>query len=196
MFAILSGELPVMIYCDKAMDVGQAMRLIKEYNFEASLVLGRECYKAAKQVADAKLPVMIDSQLVFFEEDPRTKEETKIILTEAFRDHDVKFVFQVGRGGGTTLGSSYFWYQAATAVKYGMPVEDALAALTTLPAKFLGVDEFVGSLEKGKDADIIVLSGEPLSVDTWVDMTVVNGEIVYEKDKDEQLKLLLNGETE
>lgn len=196
MFAILSGELPVMIYCDKAMDVGQAMRLIKQYNFKASLVLGRECYKAAKQVADAELPVMIDSQLVFFEEDPRTKEETKVILPQVFRDHDVKFVFQVGRGGGTTLGSTYFWYQAATAVKYGMPVEDALAALTTLPAEFLGVDEFVGSIEKGKDADIIVLSGEPLSVDTWVDMTVVNGEIVYEKEKDDQLKLLLNGETE
>jgi imidazolonepropionase-like amidohydrolase len=196
MFAILSGELPVLIYCDKAMDVGQAMRLIKQYNFEASLVLGRECYKAAKQVADAKLPVVIDSQLVFFEEDPRTKEETKVVLPKVFRDHEVKFAFQVGRGGGTTLGSSYFWYQAATAVKYGMPVEEALEALTTLPAKFLGVDEFVGSIEKGKDADIIVLSGEPLSVDTWVDMTVVNGEIVYEKEKDEQLKLLLNGETE
>ena len=79
--------------------------------------------------------------------------------------------------------------------KYGMPVEDALAALTTLPAEFLGVDEFVGSIEEGKDADIIVLSGEPLSVDTWVDMTVVNGEIVYEKEKDQQLKLLLNGES-
>lgn len=196
MFAILSGELPVMIYCDKAMDVGQAMRLINAYNFKASLVLGRECYKAAKQVADADLPVMIDSQLVFFEEDPRTKEETKVILPKVFHDHEVKFVFQVGRGGGTTLGSTYFWYQAATAVKYGMPVEEALAALTTLPAKFLGVDEFVGSIEEGKDADIIVLSGEPLSVDTWVDMTVVNGEIVYEKEKDEQLKLLLNGESE
>ena len=196
MFAILSGELPVMIYCDKAMDVGQAMRLIKQYNFKASLVLGRECYKAAKQVAEAKLPVMIDPQLVFFKEDPRTKEETKVVLPQVFRDHEVKFAFQVGRGGGTTLGSTYFWYQAATAVKYGMPTEEALEALTTLPAEFLGVDEFVGSIEKGKDADIIVLSGEPLSVDTWVEMTVVNGEIVYEKDKDEQLKLLLKGETE
>ena len=196
MFAILSGDLPVMIYCEKAMDVGQAMRLIKEYNFDASLVLGRECYKAAKQVADAKLPVVIDPQLVFFEEDPRTKEETKVVLPKVFRDHEVKFAFQVGRGGGTTLGTSYFWYQAATAVKYGMPVEEALESLTTLPAKFLGVDEFVGSLEKGKDADVIVLSGEPLSVDTWVDMTIVNGEVVYEKEKDEQLKLLLNGETE
>lgn len=196
MFAILSGDLPVVIYCDQAMDVGQALRLIEQYNFDASLVLGRECYKAAKQVADSKLPVVLDASLVFFEEDPRTKEETKIVLPKVFRDNDVKFVFQVGRSGDTTLGSSYFWYQAATAVKYGMPVEDALAALTTLPAKFLGVDEFVGSIEEGKDGDIIVLSGEPLSVDTWVDMTIINGEIVYEKENDEQLELLLNGETE
>ena len=196
MFAILSGDLPVIIYCDKAMDVGQAMRLIKEYNFEASLVLGRECYKAAKEVAAAGLPVILDSQLVFFEEDPRTKEETKIILPEIFRDHDVDFVFQVGRGGGTTLGNSYFWYQAATAVKYGMPVEEALKALTILPAKFIGVDEFVGSIEAGKDADVIVLSGDPLGVGTWVEMTIVNGEVVYEKDADEQLKLLLEGDSE
>ncbi len=196
MFAILSGELPVMIYCDRAMDVGQAMRLIKEYNFKASLVLGTDCYKAAKQVADSKLPVMIDSQLVFFEEDPRTKEETKVVVPKVFRDHDVKFAFQVGRDGQTTLGSSYFWYQAATAVKYGMPVEEALEALTTLPAKFLGVDELVGSIEEGKDGDIIVLSGEPLSVDSWVEMTIIGGEVVYEKDKDDQLKLLLNGQSE
>ena len=196
MFAMLSGDLPVMIYCDKAMDVGQAMRLIEQYNLNASLVLGRECYKAAQQVADAELPVMLAPQLVFFEEDPRTKEEKKVVLPQVFRDHGVKFAFQVGRGGGTTLGSTYFWYQAATAVKYGMPVEEALESLTLLPAKFLGVDEYVGSIEEGKDADIIVLSGEPLSVDTWVDMTVVNGEIVYEKEKDEQLKLLLKGETE
>ncbi len=196
MFAMLSGDLPVMIYCDKAMDVGQAMRLIEQYSLKASLVLGRECYKAAKQVADAELPVMLDPQLVFFEEDPRTKEEEKIILPQVFREHGVKFAFQVGRGGGTTLGNTYFWYQAATAVKYGMPVEEALESLTMLPAKFLGVDEYVGSIEEGKDGDIIVLSGEPLSVDTWVDMTVVNGEIVYEKEKDEQLKLLLQGEAE
>lgn len=196
MFAILSGDLPVIIYCDKAMDVGQAIRLIKEYNFKASLVLGLECHKAAKQVAETGLPVILSSQLVFFEEDPRTKEETKIVLPEIFRDHDVKFTFQVGRAGGTTLGNSYFWYQAATAVKYGMPVDDALAALTILPAKFIGVDEYVGSIEEGKDADVIVLSGEPLGVGTWVEMTIVNGEIVYEKDEDEQLKLLLEGDTE
>lgn len=195
MLALLSGKLPAIIYCERAMDVAQALRLVKEYNLKARLVLGRDCYKAAKQVAQSGLPVILDSTLVFWEEDPRTKEETKIILTEVFRDHDVEFTFQVARNASTTLGSNYLWYQAATAVKYGMPNQEALAALTILPAKFLGVDHLVGSLEKGKDGDLIILSGDPLKVDTWVEKTIVNGEVVYEREKDEQLKRLL-GEAE
>ena len=55
----------------------------------------------------------------------------------------------------------------------------------------LGVDAFVGSLETGKDADIAILSGDPLKVDTWVETTIINGKVVYERDKDERLKALL-----
>lgn len=196
MFALLSGKLPAIIYCDKAMDVGQALRLIKEYNLTARLVLGKECYKAAEQVAKSDLPVILDSTLVFWEEDPRTKEETKIVLPKVFGDQNVKFVFQAQRAGSTTLGNNYLWYQAATCVKYGMPEQEALEALTILPAKFLGVDKFVGSLEKGKDGDVIILSGDPLKVDTWVETTIVNGDVVYQRDKDQQLKRLLGQETD
>ena len=63
------------------------------------------------------------------------------------------------------MGSHYHWYQAATAVKYGMSPEDALKKLTLDAAKLLGVDEFVGSIEAGKDADLVILSGDPLKVD-------------------------------
>lgn len=194
MFALLSGKLPAIIYCDQAMDVGQALRLIKQYDLKARLVLGKDCHKAASQVAKSGLPVTLDETLVFWEEDPRTKEETKIVLPKIFRDQDVQFAFQVSRAGSSTNGNSYLWYQAATCVKYGMPQQEALEALTTLPAKFLGVDKFVGSIEKGKDGDIIILTGDPLKVDTWVETTIVDGEVVYERDKDEQLKRLLGQE--
>ena len=191
LFMLLSGELPAIIYCEKAMDVGQALRLIETYGLQARLVLDTDCYKSAEQVAKSGLPVILDSTLVFWEEDPRTQEETKIVLPRIFRDHDVKFAFQVGRSSSNTLGSSYLWYQAATAMKYGMPEQEALEALTILPAKFLGVDKFVGSIEPGKDGDILILSGHPLQVDTWVEKTIVNGEVVYDKDEDEQLQRLL-----
>ena len=193
MFALLKGKLPAIIYCEQPMDVDQAMRLIKKFNLKARLVVGPNCYKATKQIAESKLPVILDANTVFWEEDPRTKEEKKIVLTEEFRNAKIPFVFQAGRGSSLTQGQNFLWYQAATAVKYGMPAQEALQALTLLPAKFLGVDKFVGSIEKGKDGDVIILSGDPLKVTTWVDTTIVNGEVVYERDNDEQLKMLLTG---
>lgn len=194
MFALLSGDIPAIVYCEKAMDIAQAQRLIKDYNLKAKFVLGSECYKAAKQIAKMDVPVILDSSLVFWEQDPRTKEEKKIVQTEIFREHGVEFVFQVSRSSSQTLGSTFLWYQAATAVKYGMPKQDALEALTLVPAKFHGIEKFVGSIEKGKDADLVILSGEPLKIDTWVEKTIVSGEVVYDKSKDGQLKQLLTGE--
>ncbi len=195
MFAMLSGDLPAIIYCDRAMDVGQALRLIEEYKLDATLVLGRDCHKAAKQLADIDCPVILDSSLVYWDEDARTKEETRIVVPDVFRDQEIPFTFQVSRAGGATLGSSYLWFQAATCVKHGMPREDALKALTTLPAEFLGVEKLVGSIEKGKDGDVIILSGDPLKVSTWVEKTLVNGQVVYDRDEDEQLKRLLGEES-
>ena len=194
MNALLSGKNSAIIYCEKAMDVGQALRLIKEYELKASLVVGRDCHKAAKQIAAAKLPVILDPSLVYWEEDPRTKEEKKYVVPKIFQDAGVEFVFQTNRPGSTTIGSNYLWYQAATAVRYGMSEEEALAAITSLPAKFLNVDKFVGTLEVGKDADLVVLSGPPLKLKTWVEKTIIGGEVVYEKEKDEQLRRLLTGE--
>lgn len=194
MFAMLSGELRAIIYCERAMDVGQALRLIQEYELDATLVLGRDCHKAADQIADADIPVILDSTLVYWEEDPRTREESRIVVPEVFREQGIKFTFQGSRTGGATLGSSYLWFQAATCVKHGMSRQDALEALTVLPARFLGVEKLVGSIEEGKDGDVIILSGDPLKVSTWVEKTIVNGQVVYDREEDEELKRLLGEE--
>ncbi len=173
------------------MDVNHALNLVRKYGLKPILVLDKNCYKAAAQVARSGFPVILDSEMVFWETDPRTQEDKKIVLTEEFRKTKTPFVFQVNSTTIGSLGTNYFWYQAATAVKHGMPVEDALKALTLTPAKFSGVDKFVGSLEVGKDGDVIVLSGDPLKIDTWVETTIVNGEVVYERTTDEKLNQLL-----
>ena len=72
-----------------------------------------------------------------------------------------------------------------------MSESDGLRALTLTPAELLGVDGFVGSIEPGKDADLIILSGSPLSASTWVEKTLVAGEVVYDRDEDQKLKRLL-----
>jgi len=191
--ALLKGEMPAFIYCSAAMDVAQAMRLVDEFKIKPILVLGRDTYKAADAIAKAKVPVILDSTLVYWRTDPRTREDEKIVLPSLFRDKGVNFAFQVDDSTSRlAMGSHYHWYQAATAVKYGMPVDEALKAITLDAANLIGVDEFVGSIEAGKDADLVILTGDPLKVTTWVETTIVNGKVVYERDKDVKLKKLLN----
>ena len=198
---LLKREMPAFIYCDAAMDVPQALKLIHEYNLKAILVLGHNCYKAAKQIAASKLPVILDPTLVFWETDLRTGEDRKIILPKIYREAGVPLTFQVtGIAGGSlfrtpdlpaTLGTNFLWYQAATAVKYGTPVPDALEAITLRPAKLLGVEALAGSIEPGKDADVVILTGDPLKISTWVETTLVRGKVVYERQKDRKLQHLL-----
>jgi imidazolonepropionase-like amidohydrolase len=200
---LLRAEVPAFIYCDAAMDVPQALKLVKEYKLKAVLVLGHNCHKAAKLVAASKLPVILGPTLVFWETDARSGEDRKIVLPKLYREAGVPLTFQVtGMAGGNlfrapdlpaTLGTNFLWYQAATAVKYGMPKAEALEAITLRPAKLLGIDALAGSIEPGKDADLVILTGDPLKLTTWVQTTLVRGKVVYERDKDRKLKQLLPG---
>ena len=174
------------------MDVGQAIRIVDEYKLNAVMILGRDCYKAAEMLKKTGKTVILDPTLVFWETDQQTREDKKIVIPQMMMKAGVPFVFQTDNSGTRqTLGSGFLWYQAATCVKYGMSESDALRALTLTPAELLGVDGFVGSIEPGKDADLIILSGSPLSASTWVEKTLVAGEVVYDRDEDQKLKRLL-----
>src|SRR5262245_12657922 len=166
---LLKGETLAFIYCELAMDVPQAVKLVNEYKLKAVLVLGPDCHKAARQVAASKLPVVLDPNLVFWETDPRTGEDRQVALPKVYREAGVTPMFQVGGiAAGSlfraptlppTLGTNYLWYQAATAVKYGTPPDEALRAITQRPAEALGVNALVGTIEPGKDADLVILTG-------------------------------------
>jgi imidazolonepropionase-like amidohydrolase len=173
------------------MDALQAIRLTNDYQLKAILVLGRDCHEAADQIAASKLKVILDETLVFWRTDERTGKDERIVLPKVFREREVPITFQVSGTTAATRGSNYLWYQAATAVKYGMPVQEALRAITLGPAEMLGVAEFVGSIEPNKDADLVILSGDPLKVNTWVETTIIGGRVVYERSKDARLKRLL-----
>jgi imidazolonepropionase-like amidohydrolase len=73
---------------------------------------------------------------------------------------------------------------AAFAVRGGLDNRKALRTLTLDAAKILGVEHRIGSLEAGKDADILILDGDPLHYRTFVQLAIVNGKVVYEKDKE------------
>jgi imidazolonepropionase-like amidohydrolase len=191
MKALLRGEMSAFVYCANAMDVVQALSLTKQYKLKTMLVLGPECYRAVDQIAASKLPVILSDTLVFWKTDPRTGDDEKIILPKIYHDKNIPVTYLVSTTSRPTLGGRYLWYQAATAVKYGVSVEEALKSITLRPAEILGVDKFVGSIEPGKDADLVILSGDPLKLKTWVETTIVSGKVVYEREKDTKLRGLL-----
>jgi imidazolonepropionase-like amidohydrolase len=79
------------------------------------------------------------------------------------------------------------WLDAAKAVRYGMDRQKAFEALTINPAWVLGLEDRIGSIEKGKDADIVIFSGHPFNIYTLVEMTIIDGEIVFDRSKEPSL---------
>jgi len=81
-------------------------------------------------------------------------------------------------------------------VREGIKRSRALKAVTLWPAEMLGLEDRLGSLEPGKDANILVLSGDPLDIETWVENVFVQGVEVYDRDDDIRLKRLLSSPEE
>ncbi len=76
------------------------------------------------------------------------------------------------------------WYQASMAVRLGLPAEEALAGVTIIPAQAVLASDRIGSLEVGKDADIVLKTGDPFDVRSYVLMTIIDGKIVYDIERD------------
>ena len=189
MARLLTGKTDGFVYCPTAADVLKAIELSKQYKFKMKLVLGRDTWKAAADIAKEKIEVVLPAEAVFWETDEEKHEETLRVLPAIFAKAGVTFCFQTDNG---TLGSSYLWYQAATAVKYGLPRADAIKAATVNAARVLGMGDRFGSIEKGRDANLLVLTGDPLDAQTWVDQVIIEGRVVYERDKDLKLKRILD----
>ena len=197
---LVRGKLRAHLYCPTATDVYKAFELIDTNGLDATLVLGNDAYKLAKVLAgrEGLGPVIISSSFEIWEEDRETGAEKRHITPKALHDGGVEFVIQVRPATRSTRGASfsrrgdgYHWYQAARLVRYGIPRKKALETITLLPAKILGLDHRLGSLEVGKDADIAIFSGDPLDARSWVQEVLIEGRTVYDREKDADLELLL-----
>jgi len=190
------GKLRVFVYCRNAMDVAPAVKLAKANGFfdQTVFVLGTECYKAVDELEKAGRPVVLDANLIHRETDPISGKEKETFVPKVFDKTDLNFALQ--RRPGSSLGERYLWYQAARCVREGMDRDKALKTITLYPAQMIGLADRLGSLEVGKDANILVLSGDPLDAQTWVEHGFIEGVHVYDRDKDIRLKQLLSSPKE
>jgi imidazolonepropionase-like amidohydrolase len=173
---VLDGRRTVHFHTHRYDDILTVLRLAGEFGFTPVLQHVSEGWKVPEEIAKAGAPasiIMIDS--------PGGKLEA------------VNLSFRTGAAlekAGVLVGlhtddlitdSRLFLRSAGLAVRGGMSREGALRAVTIANAKMLGLDGRVGSLEPGKDADFIVLSGDPLSVYTHVEQTWVEGRKVFDR---------------
>jgi imidazolonepropionase-like amidohydrolase len=188
MIDLLDKKLTAFIYCERASDVPKAIEIHERHKLNTTLVLSPDCYKAVDLIAKKKLPVILDPQLIVWETNEEKNTEEMKVIPMIFYKAGVKFSFQTDT---SQYGRRYLWYQAATAIGHGMNRAEALKSITLYPARFIGIDDRFGSVEAGKEANLIFLTGDPLDAQTWVDQVMLEGEIVYERAKDMRLKKLL-----
>ena len=173
---VLDGTRVVHHHTHRHDDILTVLRLAKEFGFRVVLQHVSEGWKVADEIAVAKAPasiIMIDS--------PGGKLETVDLsyrTGKIMEDAGVLVGFHTDDG---ITDSRLFLRSAALAVRAGMSRAKALEAMTIANAKMLELDHRTGTLEPGKDADFIVLSGDPLSVYTHVLETWVEGTKVFDR---------------
>jgi imidazolonepropionase-like amidohydrolase len=167
---VLDGKRIVHHHTHRHDDILTILRLQKEFGFRVVLHHVSEGWKVADEIAAAKVPCSI-----IYIDSPGGKLEAVNLLPQTgavLEKAGVDVAFHTDDG---ITDSRLFFRSAAFAVRYGMSREKALEGLTLAGARMLDLQNRIGSLTPGKDADFIVLSGDPLSVYTTVEQTWVEG---------------------
>lgn len=176
---VLEGKRTVHFHCHRADDLLTAVRISEEFGFELVLQHATEGYRVADVLAKKKIPVsltLIDS--------PGGKAETMGLLEENAAALEKAGVAVTINTDDSITESRFFLRTGALAVRGGMSEAAALKAQTINAAKLLHLDHRLGSLEAGKDADFVILSGKPYSVYTRVLQTWIDGKKVFDAKAD------------
>lgn len=171
---VLQGRLTALITAHRAHDILTALRLKEEFGFEMILDGASEAYLLIDELKKAGVPVIIHPTMI------RTYGDSKnASLTTAAKLHEagIPFAFQSGYEGYVPK-TRIVLYEAALASAYGLPRQAALGALTTGAAEILGLENRVGSLTEGMDADLVLFDGDPLEYTTKVTGVIADGRIV------------------
>ena len=159
---LVEGKMPAFFYCDAAAEVPLALEVARDNGFLAgtTLVLDGDSWKAVDLIAEAGVPVVLGPSLTYVERDPLTGKEKETFVPGVFKKKNVRFALQSLNPQAQSL-----WYQAAVSVGHGIERKDALDAVTRTPADILHLGDRVGSLEPGKDGNVLLLSGDRLGLD-------------------------------
>lgn len=174
---VLDGELPALVTAQGTTDILAALRLSEEFGFRLVLDGAAESYLLIPEIKRAGIPVILHPTMV------RLGGETRNATLETakkLRDAGITVALQSGFEGYVPKTRVVLW-EAAIAAANGLSTEDALRTITLDAARVIGQEDRVGSLEAGKDGDVVLYDGDPLEYTTHVCAVVIEGEVVSER---------------
>lgn len=173
---VLRREIPFKVHAHRADDMFTAIRIAKEFNLRLTLDHCTEGHLIVEDLLEEGYPVVVG---------PSLSERSKIELRNLTFD-TAGILSNAGMNVSLTTDHPvvplhYLPICAGIAVKHGMMYEKAIEAITINAAKLLGIEDRVGSLEIGKDADIVIWDNDPLEIQSNVLYTIIDGKVVYSK---------------
>ena len=174
---LLKGEIKAVITANTAVDIMNAIRLAKAFNFKLVLDGAAEAYRLTNEIKAAKAEVILHATMARNEGDMlNMNRESAAILTAAGIPVSIESGYE-----GYVPKTRIVLLEAAVALANGLSFNDALASITINPAKVLGIDKKLGSLEIGKDADIVLFNGDPFEYTSQVTAVMIDGEWAFQK---------------
>ena len=173
---VLEKKMPVIFLADKAQDVITAIEIKDEFDLDIILLSCTEGYNLIEEIAERNIPVFQGPFL--------TDYSNRELMKRRYDSPKIMNLSNISTSIVTShpeVPTDLLTLNAAIAVKEGLDYLEGLKSITINPAKTLGVDHRVGSITKGKDGDLVVFDGDPLKLQTKTIMTIVNGEIAYER---------------
>lgn len=176
---VLSGEVPWCQHTHRADDIATAIRLADEFGYRLIINHGTEGHLLADEIAERDLPVIIG---------PLFTSRSKVEVNQRHL-RNPGLLAQAGIQIAITTDHpvvpiDFLVYQAILAIKDGLDPHTALQSITINPASMLGLSDRVGSLETGKDGDVVIWDGDPLEVMNRARQVIINGQPVYSFDED------------
>lgn len=173
MIPVLQGEVPLFVRANNAIAIRAAIEWAEQEKLRIIIVGGSEAWKVASILKEKKVPVILGRihSLPPSEDAPydlpfrHVKQLSEAGVLFAFSSSDASNVRNLP-------------YHAATAVAFGLPQSEAMKALTLYPARILGMEKQLGSIETGKQANLILTTGDPLQIRTQVKQVFIKGKPV------------------
>lgn len=173
---VLKREIPLRAHAHRSDDIMTAVRIAREFALRLVIEHGTDGHKVAPELARARVPVVHGPWIKVrgnLEQSGRSPDSPRIliesgVLTSFSTDHPV-------------IPIQNLRLQAMTAVEEGVTPQAALKAVTWNSARIMGIENRVGSLEKGKDADLVILSDLPFNGGSRVEAIIVNGQLAWKR---------------